>query len=498
MLSIISPNLKKDSVELLAIPVCEDREIHTHRTVASLVRRAMKLPEFNGKKDETVILYDPKGVAADRVMLQGIGKAADINMETFRAAAGKAASKALDLGLASLWLAKPSVEELNNPQLELLDKADLSAAMLEGAFLANHVFDAYKKESKKTLLTDISIVTTAETAQVLAKLPERVAVECRATILARNWVSTPANDKTPDLLAKDMVKHAKAAGLKVAVMDETELAEKRFGAILAVARGSQNPPRLAILTYEPKRKRTKKTVVLAGKGVTFDTGGINLKSSEGLKGMKSDMAGAAAVAAALVAIAHFKPTIRVVGVLPLVENMPSGNAIRPGDIIKTHSGKTVEIGNTDAEGRLILADALSYAVKTYKPDLVIDMATLTGACLMALGEKIAGVFTKDDELASIIEAVGQKTWERCWRMPLPEDYRELLKSDLADISNMPKSRWGGAVSAALFLSEFVGETRWAHIDIAGPGYNRKKGPYCAVGGSGFGVRLLCKVLEQLF
>jgi leucyl aminopeptidase len=183
--------------------------------------------------------------------------------------------------------------------------------------------------------------------------------------------------------------------------------------------------------------------------------------------------------------------------MPLVENMPSGEATRPGDIIRTYSGKSVEIGNTDAEGRLILADALAYGVEQYKPDLVIDMATLTGACLMALGEKFAGVFTRDDDLASAIEAAGRQTHERCWRMPLPDDYKDLLKSDLADINNMPKTRWGGAITAALFLSEFVGETRWAHIDIAGPGYNRKKGPYCPVGGSGFGVRLVCEVLNSL-
>ncbi len=490
MLSLISPDLKKDAVELLTIPVCEDREIHTHRTVVALIRRAMKLPEFNGKKDETVMLYDPKGVAAERVMVQGIGKADKMNLETFRAAAGKAASKAMELNLASIWLAMPSAVKVDQ------DKTDLAAAILEGACLSNHLFDVYKKESAKKTLTDIGLATTAESAASMADLPEKVSVICRGTLLARDWVSTPSNDKTPDLLAGEMTRQAEAAGLKTAVMKDQELAEKNFGAIMAVARGSRNPPRLVTLIHEPKK--AGRTVVLVGKGVTFDSGGINLKTSEGLKAMKSDMAGAAATAAALIAMARLKPKFRVVGVMPLVENMPSGDATRPGDVIRTYSGKTVEVGNTDAEGRLILADALAYAVAQYKPDLVIDMATLTGACLMALGEKIAGVFTGDDELASAIETAGEKTHERCWRMPLPDDYRELLKSDLADLNNMPKSRWGGAVSAALFLSEFVGAARWAHIDIAGPGYNRKKGPYCPVGGSGFGVRLLCETLEGMF
>ncbi len=490
MLSLIAPDLKRDAVELLAIPVCEDKEIHTHRTIAALVRRARRLPEFKGKKDETVILYDPSGAAAERVLFQGLGKADAADLETFRAAAGKAVSKAMGMDLTSLWLACPGAARAG------LDKADLAGALLEGACLSNHVFDAYKKESKKSPLNDIGVVATAGMVKSLARLPDRVAAVCGGTLLARDWVSTPSNHKTPCLLGKEMTREAEAAGLRVTVMEEKELAEKNFGAVMAVAQGSQNPPRLVIMEYAPEG--AKKTAVLVGKGVTFDTGGINLKSGEGLKGMKSDMAGAAAAAAALIAVGRLRPDIRVVGIMPLVENMPSGDAIRPGDIIRTYSGKSVEIGNTDAEGRLILADALAYGVEQYNPDLVIDLATLTGACLMALGEKIAAVFSGDDDLAAAIEAAGRKTHERCWRMPLPDDYKELLKSDLADIGNMPKTRYGGAITAALFLSEFVGDARWAHIDIAGPGYNRKKGPYCPVGGSGFGVRLVCEALEDLF
>jgi leucyl aminopeptidase len=489
LLSLISPDLKKEAVELLAIPVCEDKEIHTNRTVVSLINLARKLPEFSGRKDETVILYDPRRVGAERVLVQGIGKAEGMDLETFRAAAGKAVTRAMDLNLTSIWLAAPSAAKAGQ------EKADLTTAIFEGAYLSNHIFDVYKKESKKTPLTEIGQVTTAEMTRSLAGLPGRISTICKGTLQARNWVSMPANHKTPYLLGKEMAREAEDAGLRVTVMEEKELAEKEFGAIMAVARGSRNPPRLVIMAHEPET--ADRTVVLVGKGVTFDTGGINLKSSEGLKGMKSDMAGAAATAAALIAIGGLKPDIRVVGIMPLVENMPSGEATRPGDIIRTYSGKSVEIGNTDAEGRLILADALAYGVEQYKPDLVIDMATLTGACLMALGEKFAGVFTRDDDLASAIEAAGRQTHERCWRMPLPDDYKDLLKSDLADINNMPKTRWGGAITAALFLSEFVGETRWAHIDIAGPGYNRKKGPYCPVGGSGFGVRLVCEVLNSL-
>jgi leucyl aminopeptidase len=238
-------------------------------------------------------------------------------------------------------------------------------------------------------------------------------------------------------------------------------------------------------------------VVLVGKGVTFDSGGINLKTGDSLPDMKGDMAGAAAVAAALTAAAGLKLKRRLIGVIPLVENMVSGNSSRPGDIVRTLSGKTVEIGNTDAEGRLILIDAMAYAERRFNPEVMIDLATLTGACVVALGDKIAGVFSNDIGLQDDIVASGQRTHERCWSMPLPEDYRELLKSSYADINNMPSSRYGGAISAALFLSEFVGKTRWAHIDIAGPAFHKKEDAYCGPGGTGFGVRLLLDWLINL-
>jgi leucyl aminopeptidase len=213
--------------------------------------------------------------------------------------------------------------------------------------------------------------------------------------------------------------------------------------------------------------------------------------------MKSDMSGAAAVAATLMAAAKLKTKTNIIGAIPIVENMPSGKATRPGDIIRSYAGKTIEIGNTDAEGRLILIDAISYVIKRYKPQLLIDLATLTGACVVALGDKIAGVFSNDDDLAAGIITSGEKTHERCWRMPLPEDYKELLKSDFADMNNISSTRTGGAITAALFLSEFAADTRWAHIDIAGPAYLKKESAYCGPGGTGFGVRLLSEILERV-
>jgi leucyl aminopeptidase len=231
--------------------------------------------------------------------------------------------------------------------------------------------------------------------------------------------------------------------------------------------------------------------------VTFDSGGLNIKTGGSMADMKCDMSGAAAVAATLITAARLNHKVNIIGAIPIVENMPSGRAVRPGDIVRSFAGKTVEIGNTDAEGRLILIDAMAYVIKRYKPQLLVDLATLTGACMVALGDKIAGVFSNDDDLAASITAAGEITHERCWRMPLPDDYKELLKSDFADINNMPSSRYGGAVTAALFLSEFVDDTRWAHIDIAGPAYLKKKNDYCGPGATGFGVRLLMELLDQL-
>ena len=318
---------------------------------------------------------------------------------------------------------------------------------------------------------------------------------CNASIMAREWVTTPANDKRPEVFADMIRKAATATGLKVSVKDEGWLEKQKFGAMLAVGQGSTAKSRLVTVEYAPKV--AKKTLVLVGKGVTFDSGGINLKPSGSIETMKMDMSGAATVAGTLLAVARLKPDVKVVGVMPLVENMPSGAAIRPGDIIRSYDGKTIEIGNTDAEGRLILVDAMAWAIKQYKPDTMIDLATLTGACVVALGEKIAGVFSKDPTLADAIVASGEKTHERCWQLPLPEDYKELLKNDFADLNNVSSGRWGGAITAALFLSEFVGDTRWAHIDIAGPAWAKKASDYCGAGGTGFGVRLLCDVIKNI-
>ncbi len=489
MLHLTAVDLKKVKIESLVIPVCKDKEIHENKTISSLIRKVKKLKEFTGKKGDEVVFFNPPEVKAVRVIFLGVGKFENIDLEALRSVAGKAVKKVIKKNLSNVLIAVPLAKKLK------MEMASVLEAMLEGALLGNHLFDKYKKEKKFKPLRKINFLVKPDESKKYNKISSRVATICQGTMLARDWVSMPPNDKKPDRLARSIVSLARKEGLKATVLTPRELKQKKFEAILAVAAGSHSKPRMVILEYNPKG--TKKSVALVGKGVTFDSGGINLKPSSGLEDMKTDMSGAAAVAATLITVAKLKSKIKVIGVIPIVENMPSGNASRPGDIIKSYDGKTVEISNTDAEGRLILIDAMSYVVKKYKPQILIDMATLTGACVVALGEKIAGAFSFDDKLATDIILSGEKTHERCWRMPLPDDYKELLKSDFADLNNIGSTRYGGAITAALFLSEFVGDTRWAHIDIAGPAYTKKESAYCGVGGTGFGVRLLCDLLEKL-
>jgi len=489
VLSLKSIDLKKVKTETLIIPVCEDRDIHDDRTVSSLIAKAKKLKEFKGGQGEEVTFYGPPGIKVSRVIFMGLGKLEKLNTESLRAFSGKAVKKCINMKLPEVLIVLPSAKKIKMEMPFHLE------AVIEGAYLGNHLFDKYKDEKKHSMLKKISFLVKPDVAEGYGKLLKSITTICEGTIFARDLINTPSNDKKPEQFTKIIADTAKKEKLKVKIFDEKELKRKKFGALLAVAAGSESKPRMIVLEYNPKG--AKKTVALVGKGVTFDSGGINLKPTGSLEEMKSDMSGAAAVAATLIVLAKLKPKTKVIGIIPVVENMPSGNASRPGDIVKSYSGKTVEILNTDAEGRLILIDAISYVIKQYKPQVLIDVATLTGACVVALGEKIAGVFSSDIELAQSIVKSGEKTYERCWHMPLPDDYKEDLKSDFADLKNIAGSRWGGAITAALFLSEFVGDTKWAHIDIAGPSYMKKGNAYCGVGGTGFGVRLFCDLLEKL-
>ncbi len=489
MIELKTVNLRRARVETLVVPVCEGQEIYTDATLTALVEMAKAQPEFTGKAGEMLTLFQPTDTKVSRALFYGIGKAEKIDGESFRKVCGKAVGYGIKAGLTNLTVAVASDANL------AIDAQTIFKSLMEGALLGNRLFDRYKEKKEKKPLKRVTLMATAAQKRTYGELTETVAAICEGSVAAREWVSMPSNDKRPPAFAKLMQETFKGTGLKTSVKDETWLTKQKFGAMLAVGQGSDASPRLVTVEYAPKG--ALKTVVLVGKGVTFDSGGLSLKPAGSMETMKMDMAGAAAVAGTMLAVAKLKPDIKVVGVMPLVENMPSGTAIRPGDIVRSYAGKTIEIGNTDAEGRLILIDAMAWAVKTYKPDTMIDLATLTGACVIALGEKIAGVFSGDRQLAESLVASGEATNERCWAMPLPEDYKKLLKNEFADLSNMSSSRYGGAIAAALFLSEFVGDTRWAHIDIAGPAWIKKASDYCTAGGTGFGVRLLCDWMCRL-
>lgn len=489
MITIIpSTAMSENQFEILVVPVCEDADIHPADFIPELIQQVKCLKEFKGAEGDLVVFFAPTGIRADQIMFVGIGKKEKTDTESFRKTCGKAIKKCIEKEISEVTFAVPFSGAID------IDPEAILEAMVEGAYLGNFQFVRFKKP-KHPSVQKIHFAAADHLVERCHAVAEKTRIVCDGTLLAREWVNTPSNLKRPEQFAKLIVHLAEKENLKTEILDVPELKKRKFGAMLAVAAGSEAGARLVVLEHCPAN--SSQTLALIGKGVTFDSGGINLKPQGSLEDMKMDMAGAAAVAATLITAARLQLPIRLIGVLPLVENMPSGTATRPGDIVESFSGKTIEINNTDAEGRLILADALSYAIQTYQPNVIADMATLTGACMVALGEKIAGIFSADARLSDGILAAGLKTNERCWQMPLPEDYKELLKSEVADICNITGSKWGGAITAALFLSEFAGSIPWIHIDIAGPAYAKKENAYCGAGGTGFGVRLFCNWIEKI-
>ena len=373
----------------------------------------------------------------------------------------------------------------------------IAQVIVEASTLSAYKFLKYKSEEEKKKERALEEVILSLPANKIAAAEEGIRVGkivSEAVIFARDLINEPAEVTSPSYLsqiAEDLAKDSKGA-VKVKILEKEEVEKFGMGAFLGVAAGSDKPPKFIRLSY--RLTNPKKKIVLIGKGITFDTGGLSLKTPEFMETMKSDMSGAAGVLAVFKALSLLKPKVEVVGLIPACENMPSGSALKPGDILHAMNGKTIEVLNTDAEGRLTLADALSFALSREKPDEIIDIATLTGACIVALGQEIAGMWGNDDKLMTEIEDAAIASSERIWRMPLVKDYKELLKSHIADIKNVQTGRFAGAIAAALFLSEFVGKTPWVHLDIAGPAYVEKDTPLTPQGGAGFGVRLLLNFL----
>lgn len=368
-------------------------------------------------------------------------------------------------------------------------------SFIEGLFLGNYTFDKYLSEQKQK--RQLNIFFYAEDSKKL-KSAIQIAKNINTGLsFTRDLQNEPSINLTPELLAIRIKEEMAKLKIKTRVFDQKEIAQKNMGGLLAVGMGSSNPPRFIQINYKSSKSSKKKlpTICLVGKGVTFDSGGISIKPAANMGDMKADMSGAAVVAGTIIAAAKNKIPLNIIGIIPSAENMISGSSLRPGDIIKTSSGKTIEVDNTDAEGRVILADALDFASKL-KPDIIIDLATLTGACVVALGEFVGGLFSTNDELSNSLYDAGQRTFDRIWRLPLWDDYNILNKSDVADIKNLG-GRWGGAITAAKFLENFIKpELKWAHLDIAGPAFPNSSTNYTKKYMTGFGVRLLSDYLSN--
>lgn len=494
MISVNKGKLFESASELLVLPVFTDGMLErwleglddTYRT---RVMKSVKALDFSGKAGQSLLAPVPVGSLADELLLVGLGdKQGEALNEAVREATGTAVMTAKRRGLKSIAFDLSS---------KLLGN-DAGESIATAALLADYTFETYKKSKlDKTITTLKLLVSDGKLMPAMRKQVERAQTIVAGVTLARNLVNTPAQHMTPTHLAEAASDVAKASQglIKIKVLDRSQCAKLSMGAYLAVAQGGDHEPKFIHLTYTSPRP-TKKVVALVGKGVTFDSGGLSLKPADGMMTMKCDMAGGAAVIGLFATLAKLKPRVNIHGVIAATENMPSGKAIRPGDIVHAANGKSIEILNTDAEGRLTLADAITYILKE-KPDAIVDLATLTGACVVALGEEITGLMSNNRSLArQVLDAAGA-AGEKMWELPLEPRYRDLIVSDIADLRNIPTNRYGGTLTAGLFIQEFVDNKPWVHLDIAGPAFaERPMSSYLGKGGTGHGVRTLVELVEK--
>jgi leucyl aminopeptidase len=440
--------------------------------------------EFKAELGEIITVHPMGKLAAKRVVVMGLGSQVQMNTQSIRRASAIASRHAQQTGAQQLALALHS-EEWN------IDLDNSIQAEVEGALLGQYTFKKYKQANGNgRSVTSIKLLANHANEPMLVLAVDLGIALAEATNFARDLVNEPPNVLTPSELANRASAMAKRFGLECQVLDRPEMQEQGMGGLLGVAQGSVEPPKFIILRYRGAPESANQGIALVGKGITFDTGGISLKSPEGMHQMKGDMAGAAAVIGAMHAIATLKPAINVTALVPTTENMPSGTAYRPGDILRIMNGKTIEIVNTDAEGRLVLADALSYAVKNGLSP-IIDVATLTGGIVIALGSVMSGMFCNNQELSNEIIAAGQIEGEKFWPMPMDDEYKEAIRSDIADIKQTG-GKYASAVTAAKILEQFVGDAQWAHLDIAGTDFIDTKKPYQEHGATGVAVRTLAE------
>ncbi|MEK9138761.1 MAG: leucyl aminopeptidase, partial [Bacteroidota bacterium] len=494
--------LNKTKADIVAYIVFED-EKNFKRQIGDLkdsfkgISRAIDSAPFKGKEQETLLLY-PENRLAKRLLLVGAGKSEALTLERLRRCAATAAKLANSQKAASLAIYEPEVglPDTMHAESDRDTWENIGLAIGEGAALSVYKFDRYisKEKNNTSTLRHVTLVSFSERrAHWMGAGVKLAQILCEATYFARDLENAPGNEIYPESLAQKARQSGRKNGFRVTVFDEKKIKRLGMGGLLAVSQGSDKPPRFIIMERNGGRKRIP-TVVLVGKGVTFDSGGISIKPAASMAEMKMDMSGAAAVIGAMQVIARLKLPLHVVGLVPATENLLSGSSVKPGDILRHYNGKTSEVDNTDAEGRLILADALAYAAK-YKPDVVVDLATLTGACVVALGHVATGMMGNDQTMMDRLKESGERTYERVWQLPMFDEYEKLIKSDVADVKNVG-GRWAGSITAAMFLKKFIGDYKWVHLDIAGTAIMEESQDYIPKGGSGVGVRLLTDFMRR--
>ena len=448
----------------------------------------LALDDFKAGNDEVVTLYPQGLLPISRIILIGLGESETLNTEVIRCASGLAIKEVIKNGIMEVWAAIPGTG------LSCIEPQDYAQASIEGMLLGGYSYELYKTTSEvKSKLKRITLVSGEKLhSDGILKGLQLGQITAEGTMTARDLSNAPGNGMPPQMLAAVARKMAAGNGLKCKILARGEIEKEGMGALIAVNAGSAEPPRFIILEYGDDLDRGD-AIVIVGKGITFDSGGISIKPSGGMEEMKHDMSGAAAVIGAMQAISQLKPSIRVVGLIPATENLPDGKALKPGDIITALAGKTIEVINTDAEGRLVLADALGYA-KRYEPAAVIDLATLTGACVIALGNMASGMMGNNKPLQDRVQKASEVAGERVWPLPIWKEHHDQIKSNVADVKNTG-GRWGGALTAGAFLEKFVSYP-WVHLDIAGTAYTESKQAYCPIGATGVGVRLLVELIRR--
>ncbi len=480
--------------EAVILALCEGEKTFSgwvadvDQKTGGLLTDVMKTGDFEARPSQVSMIYTRGLLPSKRVAIVGLGKRKELNLEKIRAAFARVLQHLRGLGVK---------EAATAVDLNLLadQKERIISAVVEGARLGLYQYTSYKTVGRDELkeMRKLEILADPENYALIREEIKKAGIITEAVCFARNLVSAPANEMTPTIMADHAGKIARRKNVSCQVLDKGKMKALGMNALLGVASGSHQPPKLIILEYRGGKK-SDAPIALVGKGLTFDSGGISIKPAEKMDEMKTDMSGGAAVLAVIMAAADLNLSVNLVGLVPATENMSGGGALKPGDILKSFSGQTIEVINTDAEGRLILADALNYSLK-YKPKAIIDIATLTGACVVALGEEVIGMLGTDDRMKKEISLASQNTGELVWELPLWEHYTEMIKSDIADYKNTG-GRMAGAITGAAFLSKFVGNCPWVHLDIAGPAWTTKDKGYIPRGASGVPVRLLLEYLQN--